>query len=350
MEESLPEETVLPTAALASDVDDTPVTTGDYSLTGEQRNELYEKGKQFLNSKKLVNALDCFLSCISGLTPKSGFDYLPQCLRKISEVYYGMEEYSKAVQFLQVEKMYYETALVDSAGMQQLIADKGSPMIDDTAPPAGAEDPMISKAHEYERLSQLCMKEDRPELALEFCGKATQLYQKTYGQSHPTTLKALDSFTLIYAEVGKRQYSDTVKRYKAAESQLGPDQVNASKRDVKVRGGGGGGESATGVSSSPGVASAELLPEPNNEATEIRPPTEEVSNPNFRVLGSETGPHPLVTGLCLIVGVWIVLLLAILGVLMVCESMDAPGFCNDIKSKLRYWYLVASYYYKQHRS
>ena len=37
--------------------------------------------------------------------------------------------------------------------------------------------------------------------------QATKLRQQKYGGDHPLTKKSLDFFTVVYAEVGKQQYS-----------------------------------------------------------------------------------------------------------------------------------------------
>ena len=37
--------------------------------------------------------------------------------------------------------------------------------------------------------------------------QATKLRQDVYGEQHPLTLKSLDKFTMVYAEVGKQQYT-----------------------------------------------------------------------------------------------------------------------------------------------
>ena len=47
----------------------------------------------------------------------------------------------------------------------------------------------------------------RPKLALEYQGKATKLRQQVFGDQHDITTKSLDFFTVIYAEVGKQQYT-----------------------------------------------------------------------------------------------------------------------------------------------
>ena len=53
----------------------------------------------------------------------------------------------------------------------------------------------------------------RSQLALEFSGKATKLYQKHYGDDHTSTQRCLDLFTSIYAQVGKEEYTDKLSQY-----------------------------------------------------------------------------------------------------------------------------------------
>jgi hypothetical protein len=50
-------------------------------------------------------------------------------------------------------------------------------------------------------------------LALEYCGKATKIRQSVFGDDHPVTLQTLELFTTVYAEVGRLQYCDAMKRY-----------------------------------------------------------------------------------------------------------------------------------------
>lgn len=54
-----------------------------------------------------------------------GFLYLPQCLHQIAELYHQREEDDKAIQFLKAEKIYYETALIDSKHVQDKL---GNPL------------------------------------------------------------------------------------------------------------------------------------------------------------------------------------------------------------------------------
>ena len=63
------------------------------------------------------------------------------------------------------------------------------------------------------RLLQLTNFLYRSQLALEFSGKATKLYQKHYGDDHASTQRCLDLFTSVYAQVGKEEYTDKLTQY-----------------------------------------------------------------------------------------------------------------------------------------
>lgn len=64
-----------------------------------------------------------YVDLLSQFVTGSGFLYLPQCLHKIAEVYHLKEEDEKAIQFLKAEKIYYETALIDTQQMQDKIGE-----------------------------------------------------------------------------------------------------------------------------------------------------------------------------------------------------------------------------------
>lgn len=53
----------------------------------------------------------------------------------------------------------------------------------------------------------------RCQLALEFSGKATKLYQKHYGDDHEATQRCLDLFTSVYAEVGREEYTSKLSQF-----------------------------------------------------------------------------------------------------------------------------------------
>ena len=176
----------------------------DKELTDQERMQLYEKAMKFKMNKSFKHALLCFLGCIKGIQQSSSFSMLPSCLQNIASIYAKFEDFPKAVQFMQAAKLYYETALI---GSQDITADDDYKTMDEDAIEADAK-----RANEYEKLSHDCLMKKKIQLALEYCGKATQLRRKVYGEGHPVTIKSLDLFTMIYAEMGKLQYSDAVKK------------------------------------------------------------------------------------------------------------------------------------------
>ena len=175
----------------------------DKDLTDLERVQLYEKGMKFKMKKSYKHALLCFLGCLKGIQQKTAFTMLPNCLQNIASIYAKFEDFPKAVQFMQAAKLYYETALIGTQGDE----DEDYQTMDENAIEADAK-----RANDYEKLSHDCLMKKNIQLALEYCGKATQLRRKVYGEEHPVTIKSLDLFTMIYAEMGKLQYSDAVKK------------------------------------------------------------------------------------------------------------------------------------------
>lgn len=187
----------------ANEDEDSLFISNDEDLTDEERAQLYEKGMKFKMNKSYKHALLCFLGCLKGIQQKTTFAMLPSCLQNIASIYAKFEDFPKAVQFMQAAKLYYETALM---GTQDNEDDEYKTM-DENAIEADAR-----RANDYEKLSHECLMNKNIQLALEYCGKATQLRRKVYGEEHPVTIKSLDLFTMIYAEMGKLQYSDAVKK------------------------------------------------------------------------------------------------------------------------------------------
>ena len=177
--------------------------SNDEDLTDQERAQLYEKGMKFKMNKNYKHALLCFLGCLKGIQQKTTFAMLPNCLQNIANIYAKFEDFPKALQFMQAAKLYYETALMGTQDNE----DDDYRTMDENAIEADAK-----RANDYEKLSHECLMKKNIQLALEYCGKATQLRRKVYGEEHPVTIKSLDLFTMIYAEMGKLQYSDAVKK------------------------------------------------------------------------------------------------------------------------------------------
>ncbi|KAK2156816.1 hypothetical protein LSH36_204g03004 [Paralvinella palmiformis] len=193
-------------------------------MTPDIREKTYTLGEELQKKGKNVFALKCYLRCLSGLYGKKIFPHLSQCLRNVAELYYSMGEYDKAVQFIQAEKVYYESELIDSSGIFQL-ADNNATPIEEGNPEAFTSDQDkdkldVIRAQEYATLAQLCLDHDQPQMALEYQAKATKLRQKLLGDDHPVTQKSLNAFTIMYAEAGKKQYSESLQKYTKIESEM----------------------------------------------------------------------------------------------------------------------------------
>ncbi len=171
-------------------------------LNDQERIQLYDKGLKFKTSQSYQHALLCFLGCIKGLNQTTTFPLLPNCLQNIASIYAKFEDFPKAVQFMQAAKLYYETAII---GSKEVRGDDGYQTMDENATEDDAK-----RANEYEKLSHNCLKEKKIQLALEYCGKSTQLRRKVYGENHAVTVRSLDLFTMVYAEMGKMQYSEAI--------------------------------------------------------------------------------------------------------------------------------------------
>lgn len=181
------------------------------ALEDDARILMFEEGLKLDKEGKKLEALRCYLKCLVGLKENSRFALLPQCLRNVGDIYYGRNEYDKAVSFIQAEKLYYESVLIDDTELQKHI---------DEVTAKGAEGTEASidalRATEYEQLAKLCMDEKQPQLALEYAGKCTKLRQKVYGDGHPLVQQSLDYFATVYAEVGKVQYTESMSKYDTA--------------------------------------------------------------------------------------------------------------------------------------
>lgn len=205
-------------------------------LNDQERHLLYEKGIKFKKKGNLRHALYCLLACVRGLKDGSHFQQLPECLHNIADIYSQLGDYENAVSFAQAEKLYYETSLISAGSMVQQEQD-GSDSVSSTSPSdqitgnttrtteaqhAVKDDPKeqtaeARSANEYEKLAHMCLKQKDAQLALEYCGKAVKLRQSIYGEEHPVTKKTLDLFTVIYAEMGKEQYTAAMQKFNEAK-------------------------------------------------------------------------------------------------------------------------------------
>lgn len=209
----------------------------DGPLTDRERLLIYEKGIKFKTKGNFQHALYCLLACVRGLKEGSDFPHLPECLHNIAEIYSQLEDYENAISFAQAEKLYYETSLINigteaqhnqsEAGSKDVPGSSSSSVATDSVQACqldnkdNGDSAEARSANEYEKLAHLCLKQKNAQLALEYCGKAVKLRQSIYGEEHVITKRTLDLFTVIYAEIGKEQYSEAMQKFTEAKQSEG---------------------------------------------------------------------------------------------------------------------------------
>lgn len=228
----------------------------DEPLTDQERQLLYEKGIKFKKKGNYQHALYCLLACVRGLREGSDFPQLPECLHNIAEIYSQLEDYENAISFAQAEKLFYETSLINVGNeAQQEEGELGfkdgsgnssgnlTSTENEATQPKGKDDPQgnsteARSANEYEKLAHMCLKQKNAQLALEYCGKAVKLRQSIYGEQHAITKRTLDLFTVIYAEMGKEQYSAAMQKFneaKQSEDKVPEQSLKHPKSDLPVK-------------------------------------------------------------------------------------------------------------------
>ncbi|XP_078504923.1 consortin [Lissotriton helveticus] len=85
---------------------------------------------------------------------------LPQCLHQIAETYFQEEEYEKAMQFLQLERLYHEQFLANLAAIQEEWETKRKKMVPEKKASRSSENGLDSE--ELARLTQLCASHEEP--------------------------------------------------------------------------------------------------------------------------------------------------------------------------------------------
>ncbi|XP_033633606.1 titin homolog [Asterias rubens] len=327
-----------------------PTDDSPQNLKKLQRVSLYKKGLKLREEDdKVDEALQSFLAAITGLTESEAFTDLPLCLHEISNIYFEKNEYEKAVHFIQAEKMYYETALIDIVNLQKELeikreekGDEGSEDVE-RLKTEGPDSPEVIKAKEYEDLAKLCLKESKPQLALEYCGKATKAYRELYGDDHPITVGSLDLFTMIYADVGKKLYTDAMEKFGVEEKDL--KAKAADKSEVE--------------------GSAEVLAAGEETTNELRqrhkPETQqpasassaEAVNPTEQSAETEFEPAPppqeqddwVTTCLLMLLFFLITVLVILVMSYFYCKDNERSSLCHDLKGDLSYWYMKIKHYY-----
>ncbi|KAK3608579.1 hypothetical protein CHS0354_042568 [Potamilus streckersoni] len=300
-------------------------------LTGEGRNKLFQRGLKLEEDGKKDWALKCYLTCITNLKHDTNFTLLPQCLHNIGGIYYGKEDYEKAVQFVQAEKLYYENCLIDTTEIQKELGEIRMDSNGESSNITGVSVDAI-RANEYEQLARICLDKNQPELALEYAGKATKIRQQIYGENHQFTQESLDLFTSIYAEVGKKQYSDSMQKFSSPSSKnvdLGKTAGNSSEAKAL----------AEPVSILRKRKPIEGEKEKKVRFDETQVPQEEISEQEER----------FARRVLLIVMVSCGLVLLIMGFYLYCNKSSA-GVCGSIKSNLHFLSMRIRYIYYQFSS
>lgn len=197
----------------------------------------YDEAVKAMDSKDYDTAISSFQKCMKKLSSQGlglTSELFPKCLQNIAACYNEKDEIEKALSFKKFEKLYYETVLLHNGldGLQmrddqvdldlQPSRDRGdgsSEASADSITVNGNEGPsdedesqneVMKRASDYRQLARLCMQQECISLALEYSGKATLLYRHRFGDDHEETKKSFDLFTSIYAEAGKKEYSDSM--------------------------------------------------------------------------------------------------------------------------------------------
>lgn len=317
---------------------------GDH-VTSRGKSTLYQKGDQFLKTGQVDEALKCFLESLKGLTEANTFQELPQCLHQISDIYFSKNEYEKAVYFIQAEKMYYETALIDILQFQQEVAEKRKNQTDSEKPNASDQQeaenekgkvfdkrsvsPEVAKANEFENLANLCLREGRLQLAMEYCGKATKLFREVYGDDHPRTIRALDLFTCIYADVGKKLYEDAMQKFDSNKedspdsSETSSGEASGLRRRRKKK-----------VTFSADVLVQDEEPLRNVERSELEPTPLPQDQDDW-----------VMTCLLMLVFFLVTILITLIGSYFYCRNNSRSPFCAELRGDMTYWYMRIRHFF-----
>ncbi|KAL5008347.1 hypothetical protein ScPMuIL_013928 [Solemya velum] len=316
-------------------------------LSKEGRNELFQRGVQFDQNGKKRSALACYLGCINGIKADTGFTLLPQCLRNIADIYYEQEDYPRAVHFAQAEKLYYENALIDTADLHSRLEKmkRGEEEGDiDTSVESEPLSKESLRAEEYEGLARLCLDKQQQQLALEYAGKAAKIRQEIYGDNHPITKQSLNFFTSLYAEVGKQQYSDSMRRFSSPTSSNG--EINHAH---------GNADKISAENSS----MAEPPPEPVSILRKRREtdPAVSVSDKEKRVRFHDSHGHiqhqtsekedQVARHILMLLFVICILVLLFLLFFIMCRLNTSMQICQQFNSEMRYVFMRMKYWYYQ---
>ena len=192
-----------------------------FKTTETKCDELYAQAVVLQSRGCAGEALPLLMECVKLMRETHYLAKLPPALHQLAQAYHSLELYDKAVECAQAEKICYEAMILDSQGRSK---GKRSPRKRSKSNSTISEDPsrseaeqkqnhqqQLQKAEEYERLSQACAGQNKPQLALEYCGKAVRIKQALLGPGHQATVEGLENFTRLYAEAGKDEYAKALE-------------------------------------------------------------------------------------------------------------------------------------------
>ena len=188
-----------------------------FTTTETKCERLFDQGLELKICGEIERALSCFLDCLKGMQECQYFAKLPQTLHHLGELYNSLGNMDYALEFAQAEKLFYEAVVVSSSSestpKERPTRTKRRPFGKRRSTKSSGSNPaeygalLIKKATEYEMLAKMCAREKNFDLALDYSGKAAKLKRSVYGPEHPDTIATMESFSLLYAEVGRAEYT-----------------------------------------------------------------------------------------------------------------------------------------------
>ncbi len=213
-------------AMYSSDEDDGGII---FTTTETKCERLFEQGLELKLYGDVERALPCFLDCLKGMQHCQYFAKLPQTLHHLGELYNALGDSEKALEFVQAEKLFYEAVVVSSKTdakesssrtKRKLFSKRRSTKSNSSGSnPAEYGNLLIKKAVEYEMLARMCAEERNYDLAVDYSGKAAKLRRSVYGDDHPDTITSMETFSLMYAEMGRSEYSAALQQAKTKTSE-----------------------------------------------------------------------------------------------------------------------------------
>ncbi|KAM8945524.1 consortin [Pelodytes ibericus] len=113
------------------------------------------------NQKQLRDSL--FSLIREGFEQKNDARMLPTCLHQIAETYFHEEDYEKAIQFIQLERLYHEQLLANLSAIQEQWESKWKTTDISLPSPNNLDKGLSSK--ELERLNNLCGSHHDPQMS-----------------------------------------------------------------------------------------------------------------------------------------------------------------------------------------